>query len=57
MKLNLSRREFHLASAHMLLASSAGAVLMGASVPAGPQARAVRLGTFRAIEAQDYIPA
>lgn len=57
MKLNLSRREFHLASAHMLLASSAGAVLMGASAPAAAQARAVRLGTFGAIDAQNYIRA
>ena len=57
MKLNLSRREFHLASAHMLLASSAGSLLLGASGPAAAQARSVKLGTFGAIDAQNYIRA
>lgn len=57
MKLNLSRREFHLAAAHMLLASSAGGALLGAATPALAQSRSVRLGTFGAIDAQNYIRA
>ncbi len=57
MKLNLSRREFHLTAAHMLLASSAGSALFGATTPAFAQSRSVKLGTFGAIDAQNYIRA
>ncbi|WP_198083800.1 hypothetical protein [Variovorax sp. E3] len=57
MKLNLSRREFHLTAAHMLLASSAGGALLGSAGPAFAQSRSVKLGTFGAIDAQNYIRA
>jgi taurine transport system substrate-binding protein len=58
MKLNLSRREFHLTAAHMLLASSAGGALLGQCRPGvRAVARAVKLGTFGAIDAQNYIRA
>ncbi|MEJ8857823.1 ABC transporter substrate-binding protein [Variovorax robiniae] len=57
MKLNLSRRDFHLAAANMLVASSAGSLLLGASSPAFAQSRSVKLGTFGAIDAQNYIRA
>ena len=49
----LSRREFQCAAAQMLVASCAG--LLGAAARA--QARQVRLGTFGAIDAQNYIRA
>jgi len=58
MDMNLSRREFHRAAANMLIASSAGGLLMGAASPLfAQQARQVRLGTFGAIDAQNYIRA
>lgn len=57
MKLNLSRREFHLTAANMLVASSVGGGLLGAAAPAFAQSRTVKLGTFGSIDAQNYIRA
>lgn len=57
MKLNLSRREFHKVAGQMLLASSAAGTLLGAATSASAQARSVKLGTFGAIDAQNYIRA
>lgn len=56
MKLQLSRREFHLTAANMLLAS-AGAGSLLASGPALAQQKTVRLGTFGGIDAQNYLRA
>lgn len=53
MQFLLSRREFQRAAAQMFVVSSAG--LLGAAAQA--QARQVRLGTFGAIDAQNYIRA
>jgi taurine transport system substrate-binding protein len=53
MQFELSRRDFQRAAAQMFIASSAG--LLGAGALA--QTRQVRLGTFGAIDAQNYIRA
>jgi len=58
MQLNLSRREFHRAAANMLVASSVGGLSMGlAGTAFGQSSRSVKLGTFGAIDAQNYIRA
>ncbi|MBO9513022.1 MAG: ABC transporter substrate-binding protein [Variovorax sp.] len=56
MKLQLSRREFHLAAGNMLIAS-AGAGSLFASTQALAQQKTVRLGTFGGIDAQNYLRA
>lgn len=56
MQLLLSRREFHRTAAQMFVASSAGAGLLGVGA-ASAQAKSVKLGTFGAIDAQNYIRA
>lgn len=57
MKLNLSRREFHRTAANMLIASSSGSLLFGHAGSALAQSRTVKLGTFGAMDAQNYIRA
>jgi taurine transport system substrate-binding protein len=56
MKLNLSRRDFHLAAANLFVASAGGASLLGAGA-AFAQQKAVNLGTFGNIDPQNYIRA
>ncbi|MBL0149119.1 MAG: ABC transporter substrate-binding protein [Ideonella sp.] len=56
MKLNLSRRDFSLTAAQMLTGSVLGAGLFGAG-SAQAQQKTVNLGTFGAVDAQNYMRA
>lgn len=57
MKLNLSRREFSLTAAHMMVGSMAGGALIGAGPAFGQAQKTVNLGTFGGIDVQNYIRA
>ena len=56
MKLKLSRRDFSLTAAQMVVGSLSGGALFGAG-PAFAQQKAVNLGTFGSIDVQNYIRA
>ena len=56
MKLNLSRRDFSLRAAQMMVGSVAGGALLGVG-PAFAQQKAVNLGTFGRSDVQNYIRA
>ncbi|MBU1358608.1 MAG: ABC transporter substrate-binding protein [Gammaproteobacteria bacterium] len=57
MKLALSRRDFHLAAAQMVVGTMAGGSLLGASPVWAQSPKTVNLGTFGNIDAQNYIRA
>ncbi|RYF80816.1 MAG: aliphatic sulfonate ABC transporter substrate-binding protein [Comamonadaceae bacterium] len=57
MKLNLSRRDFSLTAAQMMVGSMAGGALVGAAPVFAQAQKVVNLGTFGSIDAQNYIRA
>ena len=57
MKLTLSRRDFGLAAAQMVVGSMAGGALLGAAPVFAQSPKAVNLGTFGNIDVQNYIRA
>ena len=56
MKLNLTRRDFSLTAAQMMVGSIAGGALLSAG-NAFAQQKTVNLGTFGSIDVQNYIRA
>jgi taurine transport system substrate-binding protein len=57
MKLNLSRRDFNLTAAQMMVGSMGAGSLFASGNASAQQQRAVNLGTFGSIDVQNYIRA